>query len=300
MKSGRACGAVTSDCYAILGVSPTAEDVVIGAAYRALIRHYHPDTNPDPAAQARAREITAAYAVLRDPARRAEYDARRTAADEFWDAAESPRRPPPMRSAAIASAVLAAVLVGAVWMSQVKRPAVSSTVAAPATQPSPKAEPAPVQPPKPLEPEAQRLEKLAPPVAPPPADVEADLPPVPPLITPAQPRPKPLAAIPKPKIIPAAQPKAPPRPVSQAVKAPASAPVPQTERVATLDRMSAGFFSQSMDHADDAKKQLLLASRDRSAAKRRLCRSESCVADALVRQIRETSAIMEGKAGPQQ
>jgi len=64
--------------------------------------------------------------------------------------------------------------------------------------------------------------------------------------------------------------------------------------------MSAGFFTQSMTHATDAKKQLLLASRDRSAAKRKICRSDSCVADTYVRQIRETSAIMEGKAGPQQ
>ena len=51
---------VNSDYYSILGVSPAAEDVVIRAAYRALMRHYHPDTNPDPEAQERAREITAA------------------------------------------------------------------------------------------------------------------------------------------------------------------------------------------------------------------------------------------------
>jgi len=296
VKSGRACRAVSSDCYAILGVSPTAEDVVIGAAYRALIRHYHPDTNPDPAAQARAREITAAYAVLRDPASRAEYDARRAAADEFWDVEDTPRRPPPMRSAAIASAVLAAVLVGAVWTSQGSRPATSSTVATPARPASPKVEQAPAQPPQPLEPEALRLEKLAPPVAPPPAEVEADLAPVPPLVTPVVQDEKPLARALKPKIVRAVPPKAPPSLVSQAVKAPA----PQSDRVATLDRMSAGFFTQSMTHATDAKKQLLLASRDRSAAKRKICRSDSCVADTYVRQIRETSAIMEGKAGPQQ
>lgn len=291
---------MTSDCYAILGVSPTAEDVVIGAAYRALIRHYHPDTNPDPAAQARAREITAAYAVLRDPARRAEYDARRSAADEFWDVEEAPGRPPPMRSAAIASAALAAVLVGAVWTSQGSRPAIISTVATPGTPASQKVEQAPAQPPQSLEPETQRLEKLAPPVSPPPAEVGADLAPAPPLATPAVPEQKALAVIPKPKIVRAAPPKAPPTPASRALEGPASLPTSQSDRVATLDRMSTGFFSQSMTHASDAKKQLLLASRDRSMAKRKLCRSDSCVADAFVRQIRETSAIMEGKAGPQQ
>lgn len=296
MKSGRAYAAVTSDCYAILGVSPAAEDVVIGAAYRALIRHYHPDTNPDPQAQERAREITAAYAVLRDPARRAEYDARRTQADEFWDAEETPRRPPPMRSAAIASAALAALLVGAVWMSQGSPPANGSTAPAPARPEPPEAEQAPTRPPQPLEPEAQRLEKLAPPVSPPSTAVEADLAPMPPLSTPAVPQQKPLAANLKPRIVPAAPPEAPPRPASRAVKAPAFAS--QSDRVATLNRMSAGFFSQSMAHADAGKKQLLLASHDRSAAKRKACRSDSCVADAYVRQIRETSAIMESKAGP--
>ena len=289
---------MTSDCYAILGVSPAAEDVVIGAAYRALIRHYHPDTNPDPAAQARAREITAAYAVLRDPASRAEYDAVRTAADGFWDVEVTPRRPPPMRSAAIASAALGAALVGAVWMSQGNPPASRSAVAAPAKQAPPKAELAPAQPPKALEPEAQRLASLAPPVSPPPIEVEADLAPVPPLVAPAVPRQKPLAGTPKPKIVPAAQLDPPPRPASKAVKAPASTLASQSDRVATLDRMSAGFFSQSMTHATDTKKVLLVAARDRSETERKACRSDSCVADAYVRQIRETSAIMEGKAGP--
>ena len=122
---------MTSDCYAILGVSPAAEDVVIGAAYRALIRHYHPDTNPDPAAQARAREITAAYAVLRDPASRAEYDARRSAADDFWDVEVTPRRPPPMRATGIALAALAVVLVGAVWAWQGRTAAAALSPASP-------------------------------------------------------------------------------------------------------------------------------------------------------------------------
>jgi hypothetical protein len=43
---------------------------------------------------------------------------------------------------------------------------------------------------------------------------------------------------------------------------------------------------------------LLIGARNRSAARRKACRSDSCVADALVRQIRETSAIMESPGGP--
>ena len=68
--------------------------------------------------------------------------------------------------------------------------------------------------------------------------------------------------------------------------------------MATLDRMSSGFFSQSMVHASAAKKMLLLAARDRSAAQRKACRSDGCVADAYARYIRETGAIMEVKSGP--
>ena len=65
------------DCYGVLGLSPTAEDVVIRAAYLALMRSYHPDRNPSAEAAARARAITEAYKTIGDPARRAEYDASR-------------------------------------------------------------------------------------------------------------------------------------------------------------------------------------------------------------------------------
>jgi hypothetical protein len=65
---------VKSDYYAILGVSPASEDVVIRAAYRALMRRYHPDTDSSSDSTERARAINAAYAVLSDPEQRARYD----------------------------------------------------------------------------------------------------------------------------------------------------------------------------------------------------------------------------------
>ena len=61
----------------MLGVAPVSEDVVIAAAYRALMRRYHPDTNKDATAQQKAREINEAYGVLGDAAKRAEYDRQR-------------------------------------------------------------------------------------------------------------------------------------------------------------------------------------------------------------------------------
>lgn len=65
------------DYYAALQVLPTAEPVVIEAAYRSLARQYHPDMNDAPDAGARMQALNDAYAILRDPKRRAEYDAGR-------------------------------------------------------------------------------------------------------------------------------------------------------------------------------------------------------------------------------
>ncbi len=68
------------DLYAVLGVTPDAAQADIGHAYRALLRRHHPDTreSSDPAADdATLQEVMAAYAVLRDPVSRSEYDRRR-------------------------------------------------------------------------------------------------------------------------------------------------------------------------------------------------------------------------------
>ncbi|WP_374196922.1 J domain-containing protein [Streptomyces sp. ISL-100] len=65
----------------MLGVEPTASAVQITSAFRKLVRTLHPDSQPDqPAAprQERLDEVVAACATLRDPRRRAEYDAKRT------------------------------------------------------------------------------------------------------------------------------------------------------------------------------------------------------------------------------
>lgn len=63
------------DLYSVLSVEQDADAKAIGRAYRKLARQLHPDTHPDDAeATERFKEVTAAYDVLGDPIKRAEYD----------------------------------------------------------------------------------------------------------------------------------------------------------------------------------------------------------------------------------
>lgn len=77
----------TKDYYAILGVLPTAEDIVIRAAYKALAQRYHPDRFSGSAEQCHQKmaAINEAYAVLSDSIKRAEYDTTRSEHTEFAD-----------------------------------------------------------------------------------------------------------------------------------------------------------------------------------------------------------------------
>jgi molecular chaperone DnaJ len=66
---------VEKDYYAALGVAKDASQADIKKAYRKLARQLHPDKNPDDAkAEARFKDVSEAYDVLSDDARRKEYD----------------------------------------------------------------------------------------------------------------------------------------------------------------------------------------------------------------------------------
>ncbi|TNE84137.1 MAG: hypothetical protein EP330_30415 [Deltaproteobacteria bacterium] len=62
------------DPYRALGVSRSASQDEIKKAYKKLARKYHPDLNNDPAAEERFKEVNAAYEVLGDPDKRAQWD----------------------------------------------------------------------------------------------------------------------------------------------------------------------------------------------------------------------------------
>jgi molecular chaperone DnaJ len=73
------------DYYQILGVSRNASEKEIKQAYRRLARKHHPDLNPgDKSAEARFKEINAAYEVLSNPEKRKKYDQ----FGEQWEYAE--------------------------------------------------------------------------------------------------------------------------------------------------------------------------------------------------------------------
>jgi len=64
-----------SDPYAILGISASATDAEVRAAYRRLVQRHHPDHNGGSREAARRfEEVQEAYEVLRDPEKRAAYD----------------------------------------------------------------------------------------------------------------------------------------------------------------------------------------------------------------------------------
>jgi molecular chaperone DnaJ len=67
--------AQTKDFYSVLGVSASATQEEIKKAYRRLAKKYHPDANQnDPKAAERFKEISEAYNVIGDDAKRKQYD----------------------------------------------------------------------------------------------------------------------------------------------------------------------------------------------------------------------------------
>lgn len=66
---------MSRDYYQVLGVPRDASDEAIKKAFRQKAKQYHPDANPDDSgAEARFKEVNAAYEVLSDDEKRAAYN----------------------------------------------------------------------------------------------------------------------------------------------------------------------------------------------------------------------------------
>ena len=83
--------------YTLLQVLPDADPAVIEAAYKALMKKFHPDVVGGVDAERKAAAISHAFNVLRDPDRRAAYDADERAREERYkvELARAFPEPPP-------------------------------------------------------------------------------------------------------------------------------------------------------------------------------------------------------------
>lgn len=66
--------AVNRDYYEVLGVSKSATDVQLKAAYRKQALQWHPDRNKSKEAESKFKEVNEAYEVLSDPKKKQMYD----------------------------------------------------------------------------------------------------------------------------------------------------------------------------------------------------------------------------------
>ncbi len=87
------------DYYVIIGVPTTATLAEIKRSYRRLVRKYHPDLNKQ-ALDEHIKLLNEAYAVLRDPVKRAKYDALRAEEERRKGIQEELRRKQEERVAA--------------------------------------------------------------------------------------------------------------------------------------------------------------------------------------------------------
>jgi curved DNA-binding protein CbpA len=85
--------ALSPDYYSVLGVPSTASRDTIHAAWKALLRQYHPDANHGVDVSARAKEINEAYAVLGKKEARAAYDRSQIRPSAYRATADRPFHP---------------------------------------------------------------------------------------------------------------------------------------------------------------------------------------------------------------
>lgn len=87
-----------NDLYELFELSPTANADEIAKAHKRLAKTCHPDLHPDnPRATEQFKEINRAYAVLKDPVSKGDYDRLRWQAIGQGATQERPRRKSPVK-----------------------------------------------------------------------------------------------------------------------------------------------------------------------------------------------------------
>ena len=298
----------TGDHYATLGVMPRCEDVVIRAAYIALMQRYHPDKSSLPASTDRAQAIIAAFAVLGDPEKRIRYD---------WDrrrAAEEAARPTRTLGATFTRLGIAAAMLA---LFAVPLLLIGSPPPAPDPNVPPAAEPHVAIRPISSQPVAARIAR-AKPAAPrlveaaPSSTVVPDEPIVATkradaatLRAKADIAPR-VAALPsreklatpdrrRVRAIETARAPVTPADKCRSAKRGVSTTQCEEENLAALDQLGEVYYSQSWRVGDATKRAALNMSRSDLQGRRDACRSDSCRRNAYLTYMREISAIVESK-----
>ncbi|GAA3996606.1 J domain-containing protein [Sphingomonas humi] len=288
--------------YRTLGVDPNADPASIRSAYLALIRRYHPDTGGD-ADAARAQSVTAAWDVLRDPARRAAYDETQQARFTPGGAVIPASRARGGVAARNTFLLLAAATLGLGWWA-LQQPHEAPPTAVAAT--APRANATPIEPPaiRPVEDaiaahRQARVEVEPPPVRPD-ERLAIDLPLKPPLPT-AEPLPLPIETATRSAAAPHRSPanaatRVPAQPPVQPAReeprsALAAAPLARID-LAPLERHLQLLTDQSLRFGTEAKRSRLLATRETFAKRLQDCRDDGCRRDTYLKRNMEVAEIM--------
>ena len=306
------------DHYATLGVPATAKAAAIREAYLALMREYHPDKNPEPAAVERAQAIIAAYKVLGDFDRRSHYDwDRRREREAAQATAAKAERPRLMRAGKVGAGAigLAAVAAWVLMPAPGPEPVTTGPKAAEAREvPAAPAKPTPGRKSKRVAVAAhakvkakaekgQAARKVGPHAAP------TRIATAEPARVPVPTKPKAerastvrVAAVkaPVPRMVQRAVPTAvvapPPRPARGAdspVRPAAKPTIVTSKDIASLDQFVMGFYVQSWRYGDAPKRAALEQSRASFDARRGGCAGDTCKRAAYLRLMRDVSAIVE-------
>jgi hypothetical protein len=285
---------MNDDPYRVLGVSRTADEAAIRAAYLSLMKRHHPDRNDR--GDDRAKEIAAAYQLLSSPERRAAHDRkaseRRDILMAAWaeEAARAPRQ-----TGRNTFFVLSAVTAGLLYVALTRPPPVFPSEPQPSAAVEKEAVPD-ILPPSPVVEEVALAEPLpvpnpmAVPVA---SELEGEAA-APEVVLPELPRPErpqARAAAASERRVEAVGPTE-ARASSSAPPVKAKAAAQPSIDLKALERHQIILYNQSFLAGDEARRERLLQTRLAFLKRLDQCGSDLCRRDAYLSRNQEVAAIM--------